>query len=248
MKKVYDFLKGFLIVNVLWYLLSHCLSVSVLPGPITVYSHFAEVVDSGIFIHIGTSLARVAGGLFLSLCAGIPTGLLMAMSKTADRLLHPLVYFSYPVPKTALLPVLMLLMGLGNGSKILIIILTTVFQVVVAVRDAAAGIDPGIYYVARSSGAGTWIILRNITFPAIGPEVFTGIRIGIGTSLAILLIVEAYGTRYGIGYFILDSWSRINYIQMYGGIVVMSVVGAALFLLLDLLEGRVCGWKVKCDN
>ncbi len=182
----------------------------------------------------------MAAGLSIALLIGIPVGIVMASSATANHLLHPLVYFSYPVPKTALLPVCMLLLGLGNGSKILIIVLTTVFQIIVAVRDAAEHIDQGIYSVAKSAGAHKGSILKDITLPAVLPELFTSIRVGTGTSLAILLIVEAYGTRWGMGYYILDSWSRINYIQMYGGIVIMSVVGAALFWILDGIQWALC--------
>ncbi|WP_313180620.1 ABC transporter permease [Lacrimispora sp.] len=239
-KKMWVFFKGFLLVNLLWFLLAAFLSTSVLPGPLTVYGKFSQVVNGGLWLHIGASLGRVAAGLSLALLIGVPVGIFMASSAIANRLLHPLVYFSYPVPKTALLPVCMLLLGLGNGSKILIIVLTTVFQIIVAVRDAAEHIDQGIYYVAKSAGARKGSILKDITLPAVLPELFTSIRIGTGTSLAILLIVEAYGTRWGMGYYILDAWSRINYIQMYGGIVIMSVVGAALFWILDGIQWALC--------
>ena len=239
-KKMWVFFKGFLLVNLLWFLLAALLSTSVLPGPLTVYGKFSQVVNGGLWLHIGASLGRVAAGLSIALLIGVPVGIFMASSAIANRLLHPLVYFSYPVPKTALLPVCMLLLGLGNGSKILIIVLTTVFQIIVAVRDAAEHIDQGIYYVAKSAGARKGSILKDITLPAVLPELFTSIRIGTGTSLAILLIVEAYGTRWGMGYYILDAWSRINYIQMYGGIVIMSVVGAALFWILDGIQWALC--------
>ena len=239
-KKMWIFFKGFLLVNFFWLLLAAVLSTPVLPGPLTVYGKLGQVVNGKLLLHIGASLGRVAAGLSAALILGIPAGLLMASSPAANRVLHPLVYFSYPVPKTALLPVSMLLLGLGNGSKILIIVLTTVFQVIVAVRDSAEHIDQGIYYVAKSAGAAKGVILKEITLPAVLPELFTSIRIGTGTSLAILLIVEAYGTRWGMGYYILDAWSRINYIEMYGGIVVMSVVGAALFLILDGVQQAVC--------
>ncbi len=239
-KKMWVFIKGFLLVNLLWFLLAALLSTSVLPGPLTVYYKFSQVINGGLWLHIGASLGRVAAGLTLALFIGVPVGILMASSAIANRVLHPLVYFSYPVPKTALLPVCMLLLGLGNGSKILIIVLTTVFQIIVAVRDAADHIDQGIYYVAISAGARKRSILKDITLPAVLPELFTSIRIGTGTSLAILLIVEAYGTRWGMGYYILDAWSRINYIQMYGGIVIMSVVGAALFWILDGIQWALC--------
>ena len=239
-KKMWIFFKGFLLVNFFWLLLAAVLSTPVLPGPLTVYGKLGQVVNGKLLLHIGASLGRVAAGLSAALILGIPAGLLMASSPAANRVLHPLVYFSYPVPKTALLPVSMLLLGLGNGSKILIIVLTTVFQVIVAVRDSAEHIDQGIYYVAKSAGAAKGVILKEITLPAVLPELFTSIRIGTGTSLAILLIVEAYGTRWGMGYYILDAWSRINNIEMYGGIVVMSVVGAALFLILDGVQQAVC--------
>lgn len=239
-KKLWVFIKGFLLVNLLWFLLAAFLSTSVLPGPLTVYIKYSQVVDGRLLLHIGASLGRVAAGLSIALLIGIPVGIFMASSAIANRVLHPLVYFSYPVPKTALLPVCMLLLGLGNGSKVLIIVLTTVFQIIVAVRDAAEHIDQGIYFVAKSSGAHKRSILKDITLPAVLPELFTSIRIGTGTSLAILLIVEAYGTRWGMGYYILDAWSRINYIQMYGGIVIMSVVGAALFWILDGIQWAMC--------
>jgi NitT/TauT family transport system permease protein len=239
-KKLWVFIKGFLLVNLLWFLLAAFLSTSVLPGPLTVYGKYSQVVDGRLLLHIGASLGRVAAGLSIALLIGIPVGIFMASSAIANRVLHPLVYFSYPVPKTALLPVCMLLLGLGNGSKILIIVLTTVFQIIVAVRDAAEHIDQGIYFVAKSAGANKRSILKDITLPAVLPELFTSIRIGTGTSLAILLIVEAYGTRWGMGYYILDAWSRINYIQMYGGIVIMSVVGAALFWILDGIQWAMC--------
>lgn len=239
-KKMWSFLKGFLLVNLLWLFFAAILSTPVLPGPFTVYSRFGEVVNTRLWFHIGVSLGRVAAGLSIALIIGVPMGILMNSSSAANKILHPLVYFSYPVPKTALLPVSMLLLGLGDSSKILIIVLTTVFQIIVAVRDAAEHIDQGIYYVAKSAGASKRSILQDITLPAVLPELFTSIRIGTGTSLAILLIVEAYGTRLGMGYYILDAWSRISYIQMYGGIVVMSVVGAALFWLLDGLQWALC--------
>ncbi|MDR1772373.1 MAG: ABC transporter permease [Hungatella sp.] len=239
-KKMWVFLKGFLLVNLFWLLLAAILSTPVLPGPLTVYAKFSQVAKISLWLHIGASLGRVAAGLSIALLIGIPVGIVMASSATANHLLHPLVYFSYPVPKTALLPVCMLLLGLGNGSKILIIVLTTVFQIIVAVRDAAEHIDQGIYSVAKSAGAHKGSILKDITLPAVLPELFTSIRVGTGTSLAILLIVEAYGTRWGMGYYILDSWSRINYIQMYGGIVIMSVVGAALFWILDGIQWTLC--------
>lgn len=243
MRKTANFLLGFLWVNLLWLAGAALLQNRALPGPITVYAHFGDVLSAGVLRHVAASLWRIFAGLGLALAAGVPLGLLMALSKKWDRLLHPLVYFLYPVPKTALLPVAMLLLGLGDGSKILILTLTVLFQVTVAARDAARATDPAVYQVAVSAGAGKWNLIRHVTLPAILPSLLTSLRIGAGTSLAVLFLVEAYGTRSGMGYYILDAWSRIDYVEMYGGIVIISLAGAALFLLADLLHRRLCRWQ-----
>lgn len=243
MKKLRDFLLGFLLLNLLWLIGALLLQSRALPSPLAVYAHFGAVLRAGLPLHLGASLARIAAGLSLSLLLGVPAGILMARSPFWGKLLRPLVYFSYPVPKTALLPVAMLLFGLGNGSKVLIIVLTTLFQVVVSARDAVLSVDPGVYRVAVSAGASPGLVLREITLPAILPGLFTGVRVSVGTALAILVLVEAYGTRAGIGYYIMDAWSRLSYLEMYGGIAAMAFLGAALFLLLDLLSAHLLRWS-----
>lgn len=243
MRRARDFLLGFLLLNLLWLLAAALLRTNVVPSPVTVYLHFGKVLSSGILRHVGASLWRVGAGLGISLALGVPLGVLMARSARWGRLLSPLVYFAYPIPKTALLPVALLLFGLGDGSKILVMVLTTLFPVVVAARDGAAEVDPGLYAVAKSAGAGGRTLLVEITLPAILPNLFTSLRVNTGTSLAVLFLVEAYGTRAGLGYYILDAWSRLSYVEMYGGIVVIAVLGAGLFLLTDLLERRLCRWQ-----
>ena len=248
MKKCRDFLLGFLLIHLFWLLAALLLDTRVVPSPAAVYANFGRVLSGGLFRHVGASLWRVGLGLSLSLLLGVPLGVLMARSTRWGRLLSPLVYFSYPVPKTALLPVAMLLFGLGDGSKVLIMVLTILFPVLVAARDGAAAVAPGLYAVALSAGAGQGALLWHITLPAILPALFTSLRVSMGTALAVLFLVEAYGTRSGVGYYILDSWSRLDYLSMYGGIVVIAVLGALLFLLADLLAARLCRWQADAPS
>jgi NitT/TauT family transport system permease protein len=237
------FLQGFLMVNVLWYILAVIVDIRVLPTPISVYLNLNDLYDNRLHIHILASLYRVVCGVGISLILGVLIGLLMAYSKTWNKVLNPLVYFTYPVPKTALLPVVMLLFGLGDTSKIIIIVLILVFQVIIAVRDAVLNISPETYNPIRSLGASRQQIFRYITFPAILPELLTNLRLSIGTALSILFFAEAYGTQLGIGYYILDAWTRIDYIGMYAGIIVISLFGFILFVLTDMLEEALCKWK-----
>ncbi len=237
------FIEGFLLINLLWYISYLLLKTTVIPNPVLVYQNFGKVVESHIFFHILYSLKRIAVGVILSLLVGIPLGILMGYSKKANKILYPFVYFSYPIPKTALLPIAMLIWGMRDGSKIAIIFLIIVFQVIVAVRDSVNNIDSSFYLVTMSAGASKIDIVRYVTLPAILPELLTSLRVSIGTAVSVLFFVEGYGTKYGMGYYIVDAWSRIDYIGMYHGIIVISIVGFLLFAVLDLLAEKLCAWK-----
>jgi NitT/TauT family transport system permease protein len=237
------FLEGFLLINIIWYIGYLMVHSTVIPNPITVYQNFGKVLEDDILIHILASLERVGLGLGLSLFVGIPLGILMAYSNNANKFLYPLVYFSYPIPKTALLPIAMLLWGMRDGSKIAIIFLIIVFQVIVAVRDSVQNIDSSLYLVTVSAGASKVQIIRHITLPAILPELLTSLRVSLGTAVSVLFFVEGYGTRYGMGYYIVDAWSRIDYIGMYRGIIVISIVGFALFAAVDFISVKLCPWR-----
>ncbi|KAB1435991.1 ABC transporter permease [Candidatus Galacturonibacter soehngenii] len=243
LQQLYLFIQGFLLIHLFWYFCYLFLKTTVIPSPILVYQNFSKVVESQIFLHILYSLKRIAVGVFLSLLVGIPLGILMGYSKKANKILYPLVYFSYPIPKTALLPIAMLLWGMRDGSKIVIIFLIIVFQVIIAVRDSVKNIDSSLYLVTISAGASKIEIVRHVTLPAILPELLTSLRVSIGTAVSVLFFVEGYGTRYGMGYYIVDAWSRIDYIGMYQGIIIISIVGFILFASMDLLAEKLCVWK-----
>ncbi len=243
LKRTGFFLEGFLLIHLIWYIGYLTVRTTVIPNPVTVYQNFGTVFANDILRHILYSLNRIGQGLGLSLLIGIPVGILMAYSHTADKILYPMVYLSYPIPKTALLPIAMLLWGMRDGSKVAIIFLIIVFQVIVAVRDSVRNIDASLYLVTVSAGACKRQIIWHITLPAILPELLTSLRISIGTAISVLFFVEAYGTKYGMGYYIVDAWSRIDYIGMYSGIIVISIAGFVLFEAVDFLSAKLCAWR-----
>ncbi|KPU46211.1 putative aliphatic sulfonates transport permease protein SsuC [Oxobacter pfennigii] len=241
-KKISIFLQGFLMINILWYLLAYVVKLRVLPSPIEVYLNIGQYSEN-LYANVLASLYRVAAGIGISLILGVSIGLLMAYSRLWNKILNPFVYFSYPVPKTALLPIIMLLFGLGDVSKIMIIVLILVFQIIVSVRDAVLNIPSDTYGPIKSLGASIFQRFAHVTIPAILPELLTSIRLSIGTALSILFFAEGYGTQKGIGYFILDAWVRIDYKGMYLGIIVLSILGFMLFIAIDILEETLCKWK-----
>lgn len=242
-KKLLVFIQGFITFNLLWYLFSLKVNMKILPPPTDVYLNMFKLSNQELYKHVIVSLYRVSSGIIISLIIGSFIGLLMAYSKTWNKILNPLVYFTYPIPKTALLPIVMLLYGLGDKSKIIIIVLILVFQIIVAVRDAALNIPYETYNPIRSLGASKLQIFSHITLPAILPELLTTLRLSIGTALSILFFAEGYGTKYGIGYYILDAWSRISYLEMYTGIIILGLLGFVLFMLIDILEESLFKWK-----
>ena len=94
-----------------------------------------------------------------------------------------------------------------------------------------------------SLGANNLEQFYHVTLPSILPDILTNIRLSTGTAFSILFFSEAYGTNKGVGYFIQDSWSRINYIDLYSGIFILSILGLILFILIDVIENKLCKWK-----
>jgi NitT/TauT family transport system permease protein len=184
-------------------------------------------------------------GVVLSVIVGIPIGLCMGYFVKWDRALSPLIYLTYPIPKIALLPVVMLLFGLGELSKILMIFLIIVFQVIVAVRDGVKSIPKETYYPLYSLGAGFMDVFREILMPASLPKFLTSIRVAMATAISVLFFTETFGTQYGMGYFIMDAWMRVNYLEMYSGIVVLSSIGLILFGAIDYLDQKICHWQYR---
>ena len=139
----------------------------------------------------------------------------------------------------------MLLAGVGELSKILMIFLIIVFQVVVAVRDAIRTLPEERYYSLYSLGASLGQIFRFVILPASLPKFITAIRVAMATAVSVLFFTETFGTQYGMGYYIMDAWLRVNYLEMYAGILVLSVMGLLLFGIIDCFEHVACRWQRK---
>ncbi len=242
-KKLISFLYGLAIFHLLWFIAALIINQKALPSPIDVYSIFKNVFFQGIGSHLMASVVRILNGLIISLIIGLPIGLWMAGSHKANKLLSPLLYMTYPIPKLALLPIIFLLMGIGEPAKITMIVLIIIFQIIISTRDAGVNISHENYHVLSSLGANRWQKLRLITLPAIIPDLLTAIRISIGTAISVLFFTETYGTTKGMGFYIVDAWMRISYAEMYAGILILSFLGFLLFLLLDILEEQCCKWK-----
>ncbi|SKC41705.1 ABC transporter permease [Maledivibacter halophilus] len=233
----------FILIFILWQIISEIFRLPILPSPLDILINIVGSIESEISIHVLYSLKRIVIGIFFTLLIGVPLGILMGYFEKIDMLLSPILYFNYPVPKIALLPIVMLLFGLGDITKMIMIFLITFFPIVVNIRDEVKNIPREVFYPMYSLGANKLEIIKEIILPGIIPALLTSLRIGIGTAISVLFFTENFGTQYGMGYFIMDSWMRINYIQMYSGILILSIIGLIFFITIDILETILCPWR-----
>jgi len=228
-----------------WQLAAMLLRQPVLPSPVAVaQSLFNAFTEGDLLRHLLASLGRVVFSTFLAIAVAAPAGIALGQSKRLNRIFSPYIYILYPIPKVVLVPVVLLIFGVGDLSKILLIFLVLFFQILVLVRDQAAGIRPELVLSVRSLGAGRRGLFRFVYFPASLPAILTALRQSIGTAVAVLYIAELFATQWGLGYYIYFNGSTLfNYPAMYAGIVVMSLMGLGLYFGVDLLAKRLTPWQ-----
>ncbi|MDD2476276.1 MAG: ABC transporter permease [Dysgonamonadaceae bacterium] len=234
---------GILSFNVLWWLIAVVFNNKALPNPLDVYAVFPKSMAMGMFDHSWASLRRIFIGVFMAIVIGMAGGILTGMSPKANKLLNPLLYLSYPVPKLALLPVVMILFGIGETTKVVMIVLIIVFQLIISIRDATRNIDKENYYVLSTIGASHTQQIWHVVLPGILPETLSALRVTVGIATSVLFVTETFGTDKGLGFFIVDAWMRIDYLTMYAGIVMLSIIGSLLFILLDITDALFCKWS-----
>ena len=243
LNKMKNFLYGFVLVHLLWLYGTHFVDDRLIPPLQTVYARMDADFLWSMLTHTRYSLWRLFFGLLLSLVLGLFLGVLMARSTLFAKLLNPLMYFLYPIPKMAFLPVVMLTFGLGTPTTVAMIVLIVVFQIMVNVRDGVNAIPVENYHTLLVLGASKWQMFKDVTFPAALSQILSSTRVALGTATAILFITETHGTRHGLGFYIMDAFNRLNYVDMYAGIVVLSLVAFLLFVLVDALDAFLLKWS-----
>ena len=234
---------GAFLVLAIWQIGHLVMDIHVLPSPLVVLRAIPALLNAVMFTHLYHSAYRVFMALFFSMLIGLLLGIAAAGKGMLSRVLTSFLYFTYPIPRVALLPAVLLIFGLTDLSKIIMITLIVVYPIIIVVRDSVTDIPKPLYNTLTCYGAGKIQVFRYITLPWALSSILSTARISLGTAIAILFFTEAYGARHGMGFFILDAWMRLNYVQMYAGIVILSLAGFFLFVLIDLVERVALKWK-----
>lgn len=240
---LFRYLTAFVIIGLLWQCASKYAGESLLPSPVTTTVLFAQsLTQPEYLVHVATSLKRLIFGLTAGAIPALVLGLLLGHLKKADWIGAPLVYTTFPLPKIVLLPVFFLFLGLGDVSRVLLIALTTGYQMIVIVRAAALSLDPVYETAITCMGANRLARIRYVYLPAALPSFLTSLKVACGTAVAVLFLAESFATTSGLGFLIMDAWGVGDTLSMFNGILGMSAIGLLLYAAVWLSEVILTPW------
>ena len=235
-----------LLIAAVWELVArfHLVSSSALPTLSEVIVAWVDMIKSGELITNGlSSLYRAGAGLALSIAVGAVLGIAMAWWKPANILLSPLVEIFYPLPKSALIPVTVIWLGLGDGSKILLIFLGCMLPVTVGAFNGARASEQALVWSARSMGASRLRMLWDVVVPSALPELLNGTRTALALSFILLVSSELIVSRQGFGYLIGFLGANGTYDAMYAVVLTVAFLGFAADRLYLAITKRALAWR-----
>ncbi|AUX08791.1 ABC transporter permease [Halalkaliarchaeum desulfuricum] len=220
-------------------------SPSVLPAPTAIAVQTAALgVDAGFLAHVASTLRRTVIASVFAAGFGIVIGLAMGWNDTVRSLLGPIFSALYPLPVVALLPLLILIFGRGDGALIFAAAFGGFFLVAWNAMSGAGGIESVYFDVARDNDAtSTYALFREVLLPGSLPVVFTGLRLGLSTSFLIVISVELIAANDGLGYFMWVSWNTYQLGELYASVVVIGAFGIAITYGLERLQGYLVPWE-----
>ena len=215
-----------------------------IPAPSDIAVRFWELSKSGeLAWHTLVTLYRVFAGFFIGAIPAIAVGLLMAMFRPVRLFFDPLVAALFPIPKVALMPLLLLAFGFGDASKIALVATAVFFPVVVNTYAGAANIDKLYWDVAKNYGASPLVLFTRVVFFGALPLIFAGLKIALAVSFVVLVAAEFVASKSGLGYLIWNSWELLQVDYMFVGIVVIGIIGLVTSALLQEIERKCIPWK-----
>jgi NitT/TauT family transport system permease protein len=198
-----------------------------------------------LLTHVQASLVRSLSGFGLAILGAIPLGLVIGWYKPAATLLNPLLEVFRNTAALALLPVFVLILGLGETSKVAIIVYACSWPILLNTISGVRSVDPLLIKSARSLGLGPVSLFGKVILPAAVPTIFTGIRLAGAYSILILIAAEMVGAKAGLGYLI--NYAQYNFAvpEMYAGIITISAIGLIVNQILVAIERRFSTWRTQ---
>lgn len=232
---------GNLMIIIIWYILSLIVGTRLVPFPHQVVSNII-INFSDLLPHLLVTIRRLVIGFAIALSIGVSLGVLMGLHKKVDNVLSPLVYCMNPIPKSALTPVFLIIFGMNDIGRVMIIIFIIIFPMIISVKDAVVQIPDEYFIIARTLDLSKSEFYFKIIGRSIMPNLLSTIKVTVAIAIAVLYFVEQIGSNIGLGYYIATN-NGINNVKMYSGIVLLSLIGYIVVVIMDLLIAKKCNWK-----
>ena len=239
-------------LGILWYLSSFYVWVSPIfwPSPAEVWAAFISVSTEGfrnhtLLQHVGWSMYRIFMGFGIGCVVGIPVGMAMGLSNTARGLLDPFVEFFRPIPPLGFIPLMIIWFGIGERSKILLLVFAAVWIMILAARAGVSGIKLSKIHAAYTLGASKYQVLTRVIFPNALPEIFTGMRMAMGVCWGTVVAAELVAGDKGVGFLIMSASTFLSTDIVVMGIIIIGIIGYTLDMIMRKLEAYMIPWEGK---
>jgi ABC-type nitrate/sulfonate/bicarbonate transport system permease component len=202
-----------------------------------------ELLLSGeIWLHLRVTVGRFFGGYLLAAMIAVTLGVILGYIRLAYSFFEALIEFLRPMPSVAIIPVAILLLGIGSPMIVAVTVYACAWPILINTIDGVRNIDRTLLDTGRTFGLARWKILRAIALPAASPYIATGLRISLPIALILVTTSEMVVGGRGLGFFILDEERSFQTSNMYAGIVLVAVLGYLLNRLSTVLENKVMAW------
>ncbi len=216
------------------------------PAPLTVARRMAQLLESGVlFRHLGASLFRVFCGFGLAVLAAFPTGVALALLPHFAALVRPMLDFLRQIPPLAVVPLLILGFGIGEASRVAVVVMASFFPVLLNVESGIRQVDRRLLEVGRVLSFSPPALFRHVAFPAFFPYFLVGVRLALSYSWRSLIGAEIVAASSGIGYMIREAETLSRSDTILCGVIVLGCVGALSDRALGLLSERLFPWSVR---
>ena len=188
------------------------------------------------------SLARLGAGYAIAVVVAVVLGIALGLSPLARRATAPIVEFLRAIPPVALIPLAIVVWGIGNEMKVFVIAMVCVWPILLNTIDGVAGVDLTLTDTARAYGIRGFQRLRRVVLPWASPQIFAGMRTALSLALIVMVVSEMVASTNGVGYFVVQSQRSFAIPEMWAGILLLGLLGYALNLIFVLVERRVLAW------
>jgi ABC-type nitrate/sulfonate/bicarbonate transport system permease component len=209
-----------------------------------IFTALVQALTAGSIVqHALVTLGRFAQGFLLAALLAVGAGVLLGYLRFLHSLFSTLIEFLRPMPSVAIIPVAILLLGIGDGMIVSVTVYACVWPVLINTIDGVRSIDATLIDTGRTFGLSRGRVLWEIILPGASPYVVTGLRIGLSIALILVTTAEMVAGSSGLGFYILDEERAMNSANMYAGIMLVAALGYALNRLFLLIEARAMGWR-----